>query len=76
MLDRNELVKKLQTGIITVVFTKVTGEKREMRCTLDSEVLPALKGSNAKKNQEVLPVWDVEKQAWRSFRLDSVLEVR
>jgi len=75
-MDRESLVKRLQSGIVTVVFTKVNGERREMRCTLKGEVLPELKGSTAKRSKEVLPVWDVDKDAWRSFRWDSVQEVR
>lgn len=74
-MNRERLVEILRTNVAVVTFTKVNGEKRIMKCTLSPDVLPELKGSNHKKNLEVLPVWDVDKQAWRSFRLDSIEKV-
>lgn len=74
-MTREELVEILQSRVAVVTFTKVNGEKRVMKCTLNSEVLPALKGSNHKRSEKVLPVWDVENQGWRSFRLDSIEKV-
>lgn len=75
-MNREELVTKLREGVVSVTFRKVNGEVRVMRCTLKEDVLPPLKGSNHKRSPEVLPVWDVEKEAWRSFRLDSIIEVK
>ena len=47
-----------------------------MRCTLRSDLIPAapvVEGKTPKKeNPDVQAVWDIEKQAWRSFRFDSV----
>jgi predicted DNA-binding transcriptional regulator YafY len=31
--------------------------------------------NNKKNNDEVLPVWDVDIGAWRSFRLDTITNV-
>lgn len=75
MFSREELVNLLRGHEVTVTFTKVNGDKRVMKCTLMPQILPDLKGSNHKRNEEVLPVWDLEKQAWRSFRLDSLEKV-
>lgn len=74
-MNRERLVEILRTNVAVVTFIKVNGERRIMKCTLSPDVLPALKGSNHKRNKEVLPVWDVEKQAWRSFRLDSIEKI-
>jgi hypothetical protein len=34
------------------------------------------KSTERKKSDEVLPVFDIENQGWRSFRLDSVKNVQ
>ena len=69
---------KLQTllkdNIVEVTFTKVNGDLRTMKCTLKSTLLPErLTESKGKIFPEnVLPVWDIEKNAFRSFRVDHV----
>ena len=50
-----------------------------MHCTLSEEFLPAqvdLEEAIQKKapNNDVLAVWDVEVNGWRSFRWDSLKE--
>ena len=74
MLDT--LVKNLKQNVVKVNFTKVNGEERTMNCTLHESVLPVstMSQKERKENQEVLAVWDVDKSAWRSFRLDSINE--
>ena len=77
---RKELVHWLHTGTPTVTFTKVNGEKRVMKCTLQEGIAPTVetttsKGTTRKVSDDVLAVWDVNKSAWRSFRIDSVENV-
>ena len=75
--------KKWLTGLlrdeeVTVFFEKKDGSMREMHCTLIENKIPNEKkplGSGKSKNDEVLPVFDVEKQEWRSFRFDSVRKI-
>lgn len=74
-MTRELIAEVLQKGVAVVTFTKVDGSLRKMKCTLIPSILPALKGSNHKRSQEVLPVWDLDKDAWRSFRIDSVISV-
>lgn len=78
-MNREELVSKLQKGVVTVTFTKVDGSERVMKATLMPEVLPKVSGtttpSTRRKNEEVLSVWDTEKAAWRSFKLANVIKV-
>lgn len=74
-MDREWLADILSKTEAIVTFMKKDGTLRVMQCTLKSEYLPALKGSNHKRSDEVLPVWDIEKSAWRSFRLDSIEKV-
>ena len=63
---------------MTVKFIKNDGSVREMICTLlESLAIPYEKKTDKQKpeNDEVLAVWDVEKHAWRSFRVNTVLSV-
>lgn len=71
------IAEKAKNGIVTVRFTKMNGEEREMKCTLLSEYLPAqqdIEENSSRSNDQVLAVWDVEANGWRSFRVDSVKE--
>lgn len=69
----------LHAGETTVVFTKVDGSERTMRCTLNEELIPVEfkpKGeSKLKHNDDVRAVYDLDNTGWRSFRWDSVTEV-
>ena len=75
---RANLVKNLKQNVVKVNFTKVNGEERTMNCTLHESVLPVatMSQKERKENKEVLAVWDIDKNAWRSFRLDSVNETK
>lgn len=76
------LKQTLENGVHTVVFTKLNGEVRELYCTLDPEELPVsdkqllTEETPKKENDDALAVWDLDKKAWRAFRLDSIIEVR
>jgi hypothetical protein len=47
-----------------------------MDCTLQESVIPKTDAKNKKNNDKVLPVWDVNKNEWRSFRFDSVTNLK
>lgn len=73
------LTDMLKAGSVYVTFEKKDGTKREMRCTLkEDRVLSYDKKTERTKNvsDEVCPVFDLDKQEWRSFRYDSITEVR
>lgn len=76
---REDLKNSLRAKIGTVTFTKANGDERVMRCTLQESVLPKqtdLEEAVQKKGPtDSLAVWDLEKNAWRSFRYDSVISV-
>ena len=79
-MDRDEIKELLKEMTCKVSFIKVDGDRRDMECTLDPAVLPKpmqpqLDVEIKKVNESVLPVWDTEKEAWRSFRLNSVIKV-
>ena len=75
-MKRETLIKNLQKNVMQIIFNKVNGEERIMHCTLHETVLPETSIHNKKKNDEVLPVWDTDIGAWRSFRLDSIKDVK
>ena len=79
ILTRNELIEALQAHKCVVKFTKVNGEVREMPCTLREDIIPKVEPKTERSkqpNDKVLSVWCLDKNEWRSFRVDSVLELR
>jgi hypothetical protein len=71
-----QLIKDLlQKNILNVTFTKVDGTERVMNCTLRSDIVtPYEKKTDRVKaaNSDIVTVWDIDKEAWRSFNYDSV----
>ena len=81
--DKNRLRKwlgeHLAYGPVTVVFEKKDGTLREMRCTLKDVPQYERKTESEptrKKNDEVMSVYDMDKSEWRSFRIDSIKEIK
>jgi hypothetical protein len=77
---RNWLKNLLHERVVTVVFTKKDGSDREMRCTLNENMIPSVESDvanngNRKKSSEAQPVYDLDAQGWRSFRWDSIKAV-
>jgi hypothetical protein len=87
MLNKEALKKMLteSTSGCTVKFRKVNGEERIMWATLNSSLMPPAKqdavSPNSKKKTGItesddhVVVWDLEKNAWRSFRCDSIIMI-
>jgi hypothetical protein len=81
MIDKKELTDLLKQKVVTIRFKKRDNSIRKMICTLSEEYLPEPEPltegevkKTKKENPNTLPVWDLEKLAWRSFRVDSVVE--
>lgn len=75
---RQWLKDMLHFGPVTVTFTKKDGTERNMVCTLKEELTKDYEKKTDRVkavNEETCPVFDIEKQEWRSFRYDSVKEV-
>jgi hypothetical protein len=71
------MLDMLKNNVCSVIFEKADGSKREMHCTLMANQLPEAKEVKEDKtpravNEDVIPVWDIDKGSWRSFRVDSV----
>lgn len=81
MFDRATLKENLTKCVGDVEFTKADGTSRKMMCTLMPEYLPAMAIGETvrhvprKENDDTLAVWDLEKDAWRSFRVDSIVKI-
>ncbi len=62
---------------VRVVFIKKDGSKRQMLCTRKLGMIPEQfhpKGAG-KEITDTLPVFDLEASGWRSFRIDSIIEI-
>ena len=72
----------LRMGEVDVTFTKKDGTERVMKCTTNPTYVlfkePTIVESKKERkvNEEVCPVYDVESQHWKSFRWDSIKEIR
>jgi hypothetical protein len=69
----------LRNERVNVCFTKADGTERWMHCTLHPDLIPASElrdddGSTVRRSEQAQSVWDIEKQAWRSFRWDTIKE--
>jgi len=76
--EKSNLLNALKAGVVTVVFKKInTDEIRIMPCTLNQEVLTENKVKMNVKDidleTEHFAAWAIDKEAWRSFRLDTVV---
>jgi hypothetical protein len=75
-MDRNILLEALNNHECTVTFTKVNGETRVMPCTLKEDIVPKVEHKGTKKpNESVVSVWCTDKNEWRSFRVDNVVDL-
>ena len=79
---KEELLTELKTADVNITFKKLNGDVRNMKCTLRENVIPKADKEDhlsQKKirniSEEVLAVWDLEKNAWRSMRWENIIEV-
>lgn len=81
-LFKKWLKSHLKYGPVTVTFDKKDGTERVMKCTTNSTLVPPIEIKEStepkkerKVNDEVMPVYDLEAKAWKSFRWDSIKSV-
>ena len=65
-----------RAGIVTVEFKKIdTGEVRVMPCTLNSKISNQnIEIKEQSGDNDHLVVWSLDNDAWRSFRVNTVIE--
>ena len=78
-LFREWLHGLLKTDTVDLTFVKKDDTIREMKCTLIESSLPILETKTdrvRKENDDVISVFDLEKNEWRSCRYDSIREIK
>ena len=86
MLDELFDIKRLLSeGTVRFLYEKNNGEVREALGTRNIDLLLNDEGSGFTENDKpkgpgkeynnVCPYWDLEKKAWRSVRIDSVITI-
>ena len=89
-LFKKWLRSHLNYGPVTVTFTKKDGSERVMECTTNTSLVPQIvhetntdnpidfpaPKKERKVNEDIMPVYDLESKAWKSFRWDSIKQVR
>ncbi|WJE88047.1 hypothetical protein YFHUAIHA_CDS0174 [Phage C48C1] len=82
LYDYDSIVNQLRSNVLEVSFVKVDGDTRVMPCTLLTEYMPEPSETKVQKvddysvNKSVIRAFAIDKQAWRSFRLENVTGVR
>lgn len=79
-MERSDVLALLKSEIVDIEFVKKDGTIRLMTCTLREESLPKQVDieeliNTRKGNPDVLAVFDVINQGWRSFRWSSLKKV-
>jgi hypothetical protein len=76
---RDWLIGMLKVGPVIVTFNKKDGAERVMTCSLQPELLPPapVKESTTtkKENTNIISVYDLTAQGWRSFIVKNVTNV-
>ena len=85
-ITKEELIEKLLVEEISVTFTKADGTDRTMLCTKQFSKIPQKFHPKTDKvvkldengnviETDLISVWDLEKQGWRSFNFSKVKEI-
>jgi hypothetical protein len=76
----NELKTALHCGICEIDFIKVDGSRRLMKCTNNIPIIDRHEVVREKTtartrpaNENLLVVFDLEKNDWRSIRIDTII---
>lgn len=76
---RKWLIGVLKEQPVDLKFEKKDGSVRKMKATLKSDMVVEYEKKTDKEkvvNEEVLAVFDLDKNEWRSFRLELLKEIR
>ena len=70
------MIEELKRNICEVIFLKANGDKRTMFGTLSPSILGEFEGSSSAPVEDQITVWDIEADAWRSFKPSKVLSFK
>lgn len=74
-----DLVNNLRQQYADITFTKKDGTLRVMKCTLKEGIaIPHERKTDRVRESKdnILPVWDIEADAWRSVNIETIESVR
>lgn len=85
-MTKEELVESLKQGEVIVTFKKKDGSERVMKCTKSfafipedkqpkNETAPKLDENGNSVVSDLITVWDIESEGWRSFDFKSLIKV-
>ena len=74
------IYSELNTRTVPLSFKKADDTIRNMNCTLQESIIPGDTGipediMNTTAENHVIVVWDTDISAWRSFRVDRLINV-
>lgn len=69
-----QLCKEMQSGVVKFKYRKLDGSTRIAIGTLQKDLLPKLKGTGRPMKEDSQLYFDVEKQSYRSFKKENLLE--
>lgn len=81
MFNYDKVLDQLRSNVLQVTFNKVNGEQRVMPCTLQTDYMPELSESKVNQvkdfsvNKSVIRAFAIDKQSWRSFRVDNITAI-
>lgn len=76
VIVKENLKDLLEKYIVRINFKKTDGTDRTMVCTLRDDLIGVYEKKTSrerKPNENILSVWDLEKDSHRSFRIDSLI---
>lgn len=78
LMQRSDIEVMLERGSVNILFEKKDGTMRRMVATTNLGMIPKENhpvGFGGRRSDTAKPVFDLEANAWRSFRWDSLLEI-
>ena len=77
--NRDTLLAMLHSRVVEVRYRKVDDEIRVLHGTLKEDLLPAAKKGKTVKLKEshsnLITLWDLDVEGWRSIRTDRIIDV-
>lgn len=75
-MNKESLYDLLKNSVQEIEFIKADGSMRVMKCTLRDDLVGTRSFSSNTGPAHLLSVWDLEKDAWRSFKIDSLVSLK
>ncbi len=71
-----KVLRSLSSGIVSITYRKATGEIRKAKGTLNTSMLSFTgKGVRTESKPDAIKYYDLDKQAWRMFRIERLINL-